>query len=106
MWHSWVEIEISALERKKSAKVKAQVDTGVSLTVLPERIAEELGIEPISEVSTGAGEIKVKRGRAWIWIKLKGKEDAFPVWISGFIDKVLIEVVGWIHDAAGYMIQV
>ena len=104
MWHSWVEIEISALERKKSAKVKAQVDTGVSLTVLPERIAEELGIEPISGVSTGAGEIKVKRGRAWL--KLKGKEDAFPVWISGFIDKVLIEVVGWIHDAAGYMIQV
>ena len=83
MGHSWVEIEISDLERKESAKVKALVDTGVSLTVLPERIAEELGIEPISKekVSTGAGEIKVKRGRAWL--KLKGKEDAFPVWISG-----------------------
>jgi len=93
MGHSWVEIEISDLERKKSAKVKALVDTGASLTVLPERIAEELGIEPISEdkVSTGAGEIKVKRGRAWL--KLKGKEDAFPVWISGFIDKVLLGVV-------------
>ena len=106
MGHSWIEVEISDLERKKSAKLNALVDTGASLTVLPEKIAEELGIEPISEekVSTGAGEIKVKRGRAWL--KLKGKEDAFPVWISGFIDKVLLEVVGWIHDAAGYMIQV
>jgi len=93
MGHSWVEIEISDLERKKSAKVKALVDTGVSLTVLPERIAEELGIHATSEekVSTGAGEIKVKRGRAWL--KLKGKEDAFPVWISDFIDKVLLGVV-------------
>ena len=93
MGHSWVEVEISDLEKKKSTVVKALVDTGASLTVLPEKIAEELGIEPISEekVSTGAGEIKVKRGRAWI--KLKGKEDAFPVWISGFIDKVLLGVV-------------
>ena len=93
MGHSWVEVEISDLEKKKSTVVKALVDTGASLTVLPEKIAEELGIEPISEekVSTGAGEIKVKRGRAWL--KLKGKEDAFPVWISGFIDKVLLGVV-------------
>jgi len=61
--------------------VKAEI-TKVSETVLPEKIAEELGIEPISEekVSTGAGEIKVKRDRAWT--KLKGKEDAFPVRIS------------------------
>ena len=93
MGHSWVEVEISDLERKKSTVVKALVDTGASLTVLPEKIAEELGIHATSEekVSTGAGEIKVKRGRAWL--KLKGKEDAFPVWISGFIDKVLLGVV-------------
>jgi len=93
MGHSWVEVEILDLERKRSAKVKALVDTGASLTVLPEKLAAELGIRAISEekVSTGAGEIKVKRGRAWI--KLKGKEDAFPVWISDFIDKVLLGVV-------------
>jgi len=93
MGHSWVEIEISDLERKKSSKVKALVDTGASLTVLPAKLADELGIETISEEKalTGAGEIKVKRGRAWI--KLKGKEDAFPIWISDFIDKVLLGVV-------------
>jgi len=57
------------------------------------KIAEELGIEPISEeeVVTGAGLIKVKRGEAWI--KLKGKEGPFNVWISDFIDKVLLGVV-------------
>jgi aspartyl protease family protein len=88
MGHSWVEVEISDPERKKSAKLKALVDTGASLTVLPEEIAEELGIEPKSEeeVITGAGVIKVKRGEAWI--KLKGKEGPFTVWVSDIIDKV------------------
>jgi aspartyl protease family protein len=93
MGHSWVEVEISDLEKKEFSEVKALVDTGASLTVLPEKLAAELGIKAISEekVSTDAGEIRIKRGRAWI--KLKGKEDAFPVWISGFIDRVLLGVV-------------
>ena len=62
MGHSWLEVEISDLERKKSTVVKALVDTGASLTVLPEKLAEELGIEPISEeeVMTGAGVHKSK----------------------------------------------
>ncbi len=93
MGHSWVEIEISDLERKHSKKVKALVDTGASLTTLPKKLADELGIEPVSEekVRTGAGVVKVNRGRAWI--KLEGKESPFDVWISDFIDKVLLGVV-------------
>lgn len=93
MGHSWVDIEISNLERKHSKKVKALVDTGASLTTLPERVADELGIKPTTQeqVSTGAGILNISRGRAWI--KLKGKEDAFPVWISDVIDKVLLGVV-------------
>jgi clan AA aspartic protease len=93
MGHSWVEIEISDLGRKKSTKVKALVDTGASLTVLPAKLAAKLGIEPKieEEVMTGAGVIKVKRGEAWI--KLKGKEGPFNVWVSDFIDKVLLGVV-------------
>jgi clan AA aspartic protease len=93
MGHSWVDIEISDLERKHSKQVQALVDTGASLTTLPKKIADELGIEPITQehVSTGAGTITITRGRAWI--KLKGKEDAFPVWISDFIDRILLGVV-------------
>jgi clan AA aspartic protease len=93
MGHSWIEIEISDLGRKKSTKVKALVDTGASLTVLPEKLAAKLEIEPKTEeeVMTGAGVIKVKRGEAWI--KLKGKEGPFNVWVSDFIDKVLLGVV-------------
>jgi len=37
MGHSWIEVEISDFERKKSAKLNALVDTGASLTVLPEK---------------------------------------------------------------------
>jgi len=39
MGHSWVEVEISDLEKKKSTEVKALVDTEVSITVLPEKLA-------------------------------------------------------------------
>jgi len=93
MGHTIVDIEISDLDKKHSKVVKALVDTGASLTTLPKSLADELGIKPVSEekVLTGAGAVKVERGRAWI--KLKGKEDAFPVWISDFIDKVLLGVV-------------
>ena len=93
MGHTWVDIEISDLEKKHSRKTKALVDTVASLTTLPKKIADELGIEAISheEVSTGAGKISISRGRAWVM--LNGKEDAFPVWISEVIDKVLLGVV-------------
>ena len=93
MGHSWVDIELSDLERKRSRKIKALVDTGASLTSIPEKTADELGIKPITQeqVSTGAGIINISRGREWI--KLQGKEDAFPVWISDVIDKVLLGVV-------------
>jgi clan AA aspartic protease len=93
MGHSWVEIKISDLERKKSTRVKALVDTGATLTVLPEHLAEELGIKPTSEekVTTGAGIITVKTGNAWI--EVMGKEKPFGIWISDIIDKVLLGVV-------------
>lgn len=93
MGHSRIEVEISDLEKKKSTEVKALVDTGASLTVLPKKLADELGIAATSEekVTTGAGEIKVKG--ADIWIKIRDRKKTNPVWISDIIDKVLIGVV-------------
>jgi predicted aspartyl protease len=93
MGHSWVSIETSDLERKHTKKARALVDTAASLTTLPKKLADEVGIKPTTreQVSTGAGLIKVLRGRAWI--QLKGKEDAFPVWISNVVNKVLLGAV-------------
>lgn len=93
MGHVWVEIQVSDTEKKKSATVQALVDTGAMLTVLPKRLADELGIEAVEEqtVATGAGRVKVKKGFAWI--KVNGKEDLFRVWVSDIIEKVLLGVV-------------
>jgi len=90
---TFVKIELANLEKTKSKKVKALVDTWGSLTTLPRKLADELGIKAERQemVATGAGLIKIDRGRAWI--SLEGKEDIFPVWISDFIDKVLLGVV-------------
>jgi len=90
MGHPWVSIEIGGLERKRTKKARAIVYTGASLTTLPKKFADELGIKPTSQeqVYTGAGLIKVLGGRAWT--QLKGKEDAFPVWISDVVDRVLL----------------
>ena len=46
MGHSCFEVEITDLYRKISSKVKALVDTGASLIVLPKKIADELEIKP------------------------------------------------------------
>lgn len=93
MGHVWTEIRISDTEKKKSATVQALVDTGAMLTVLPQKLANELGIEAVEEetVATGAGPIKVKRGRALIMVN--GKEELFRVWISDVIDKVILGVI-------------
>lgn len=93
MGHSWVDIEVSDLERKRSRKIKALVDTGASLMTLPKNLADELGIKETSHerVSTGAGIIEISRGEAWI--KVNGKEGPFSVWISDIIEKVLLGVI-------------
>ncbi|HDN82973.1 MAG TPA: aspartyl protease [Candidatus Altiarchaeales archaeon] len=103
MGHSWVEVEVSNLERTKSKRVKALVDTGVTLTVLPEKLAKELEIKPLREekVMTGAGLVKVRRGEARI--KLLNKEAPFDVWISDFIDKVLLGVI--VLEALGFKVD-
>lgn len=95
MGHIYEDIIVSDFDKNNSKKVKALVNTGATLTVLPESIAKELNIKLLSsneeKVSTGAGLVKIKRGRAWI--KLKDKEGLFDIWISDFVDKVLLGVV-------------
>jgi predicted aspartyl protease len=51
-----VEVEVSNLEKTKSKKLNALAYIGATLTVLPEEIAREIGIEAKEEdiVETGA----------------------------------------------------
>ncbi len=79
------------------------MDTGATLTTLPKKLADELGIKPTSaeQVSTGAGIIKLPRGEAWI--KVNGKEGPFSVWISNIIDTVLPGVV--VLESLGFKVD-
>ncbi len=103
MGHVFIDVEISNLEKTKSKKVKALVDTGATLTVIPKKLADELGIkaEKQEEISTGAGKILINRGRGWI--KVKEKEDIFPIWVSHVIDKVLLGVI--VLEALGFRVD-
>jgi len=91
--HTIVEIELSDMEGRHSEKVKALVDTGATLTTLPKSLADKLGIKSMHKesVRTGAGIITIERGEARI--KLYDKEGPFKIWISDFVDKVLLGVV-------------
>ena len=103
MGHSWLEVTISDLEKKHSKKVKALVDTGATLSVLPKELADELGIKPETEaeVEAAGGKLRLKRGVAKI--EIKGKEEITPVLISEIIDKVLIGVI--ILESLGFSVD-
>ncbi len=103
MGHTWADVIISDLEKKHSEKVRALVDTGATITVLPKVLADKLGIKPSSEVDveTGGGIIKLKKGSAVI--EIKGKKETTPVLISEIIDKVLIGVV--LLESLGFTID-
>jgi len=81
------------MERSKVTEVQALADTGATLTVIPQAIAQELELGEVSTemVKTGAGKIELKRSSARI--SIDGKEAVQDVLISDFIDRVLLGVV-------------
>jgi clan AA aspartic protease len=90
--HVWVRARVSDESGSKSAEVEALVDTGTTLTVIPRRLAEELGLRVTgrTEVETAAGRIVLERTR--VRLELEGREEIVPALISDVIDKVLISV--------------
>jgi len=92
MGHVWVKARIGDPGKRRIAEVDALVDTGATLTVVPRRLAEELGLEVTGKVPamTASGKIELERTR--IWIELEGREDVVPAVISDIVDKVLIGV--------------
>jgi clan AA aspartic protease len=92
MGHVWVRARVGDESGSKSAEVEALVDTGATLTVIPRRLAEELGLRVTgrTEVETAAGRIMLERTR--VRLELEGREELVPALISDVIDKVLIGV--------------
>ena len=92
MGHVWVRARVGDESGSKSAEVEALVYTGATLTVIPRRLAEELGMRVTgrTEVETAAGGITLERTR--VRLELEGREELVPALISDVIDKVLIGV--------------
>ena len=93
MGHIYTTIKISNIERTRGTEVQALADTGATLTVIPQKIAQELELSEFTReiVESGAGEIELKRASARI--SIDGKEALQDVLVSDFIDRVLLGVV-------------
>jgi len=92
MGHVWVRARIGDPGKKRVVEVDALVDTGAALTVIPRKLAEELGLEVTGRVPvmTAGGRAVLEKTR--IWIELEGREEVVPAAISDVIDKVLVGV--------------
>lgn len=90
--HIWVRAKIGDPGRQRMVEVDALVDTGATLTVLPRKLVDVLGLEITGKVSamTAGGVVELERTR--IWIELEGRGDIIPAAVSNIIDKVLIGV--------------
>ena len=81
------------MERSKTTEVQALADAGATLTVIPQRLAQELELSELTtvKVKTGAGRIDLKQSSARI--SVDDREAPQPVLISDFIDRVLLGAV-------------
>ena len=88
-----VSLKISNMAGTKVREVEALADTGATLTVIPQRIAQELELGEVrrEKVESGAGEIELVRSRAVV--TMEEKDTVQDVLISDFIDRVLLGVV-------------
>jgi len=92
MGRVWVRARIGDPGKKRVVEVDALVDTGATLTVIPRKLAEELGLEVTGRVPvmTAGGRVVLEKTR--IWIELEGREEVVPAVISDVVDKVLVGV--------------
>jgi clan AA aspartic protease len=93
MGHIEVEVVLSNIQQTKSIKINAFVDTGATLSVIPEEISKELNLSKTGEkakVLTAKGIEELELAHATI--EIMGKKRIMPVLVSKQIDKVLIGV--------------
>ncbi|MEM0079976.1 MAG: aspartyl protease family protein [Nitrososphaerota archaeon] len=92
MGHIVVRVRVGPPSRESLVEVEGLVDTGATLTVIPRKVSNEIGLEIVGKtvVETGAGRLELDRSRAWI--EIEGRGDVIPVLVSDVIDKLLIGV--------------
>jgi len=90
--HVWVRSKIGDEGCSRFVEIDALVDTGTMLTIIPRKLAMDLGLKLTGKsiVETGAGRLELERSR--VWIELEGRSEVVPTLISDVIDKVLIGV--------------
>ena len=93
MGHIEVEVVLSDIQQTKSIKISALVDTGATLSVIPEEISKELNLSKTGEkvkvlTAKGIEELELAHAK----IEIMGKKRIMPVLVSKQIDKVLIGV--------------
>jgi len=92
MGHVQVKAKIGDLGRRKIVEVDALVDTGATSTVVPRKLADELGLDIVDKVTALTAGGKVSVDLTLIYIELEGKRGFVPAMISDIIDRVLIGV--------------
>jgi predicted aspartyl protease len=90
--HVWVRSKIGDESCSRFVEIDALVDAGTTLTIIPRKLAMDLGLKLTGKsiVETGAGRLELERPR--VWIELEGRSEVVPTLISDVIDKVLIGV--------------
>jgi clan AA aspartic protease len=93
MGHVWVDAEFSNPKTGGCVQVKALVDAGATYTVIPAKVARELGLE-----SLGYVDVKTACGVERLWeseakVRMFGRERTSPVLVSEKVDFPLVGVV-------------
>jgi clan AA aspartic protease len=105
MGHVRVAIRIAHPYRRDEAAdvTDALVDTGATVTTVPRRIAEQIGLDIVGQnaVRTATGVVTVDRSLAWI--EIQGKDGFAQVGVSDTYPDVLVgvttlEVLGFAVD--------
>jgi len=93
MGYAWVDAVIKNPFTGRSISVKALVDTGATLTVIPRRIADELALPVIGkslvQTAKGVAELVECLGV----VEVMGRKVYTHILVSDYVDAVLIGVV-------------
>ena len=92
MGYVWVDAVLKNPFTSRSVSVKALVDTGATLTVVPRKIADELGLPVIGksvvQTAKGVAELEARFGV----VEIMGEETPARILVSDRVDTVLIGI--------------